>query len=1249
MKLLSNIIKKVIMLIIIFSILITFFSTPFSYAKLDLKEGEFYYSGTTKGTYVPKEGIFEWLLKTIGAIADWLLGIMTLSYRMVFVGWTALIEKLLTWSLEATSEVKVDGSIIDNSNDLSNINDSSNNLTVEAIVYNRVPALNVDIFTLSLDKSFSGTGAKIVCKKCGEPSSECVTLNEATAKTIDINNLSGNEICSCGCNGCDECLKYVQQLASEEPIIIIIRKAIATWYYLIRLLTIAAMLIALIAIGIKMAISTIASDKATYKRMLTDWLVGIIIVFTIHYFMIAAIRITNVLVDLISNTSNTISSSSLKDKKVSSSETELKIYEEVRTRAYDPRLTNGMVGMVMYIALVFMAIKYTIIYLKRLLTIIVLTLMAPAIGVAYALQKVLTGKSAALATWVREYIMNLLIQVIHALLYAIFITQALMLSLESIAGMIIALVLMNYVSKADKLFKKIFHFGGENSLVGDTENAQDALKENIKTAASVAIGGKAAAKALIKSPPGKALGAAGKATFAAAYAITSKIKNKDTDERKAGKKFEKAVRKRMDKKYGGSEFKLKEDGSNAETVEQYEDRRAKAEADVKAKEEETQLVEQKLQEKRDEAKKEYEANRTIENKRKYDEAQDAYIAFISPTNKDIMLGKLNKALNANVFKLSKNKSMLKNILAIYNGTFGSTVWNNRTMRFEKQKDAAYNQFSFLLGSKEDRESFKKSWSMVKNTCLGMVSMFVGMGTIATHPIIGMGLLANGKSNVHASVGKINGARTYKGKYTFARYGIQALNNIRDSAIEQARKERRRIKLAAFQKTHPRWIAKLYSGALKVADLGSAPVRYIASKTVVGDRLREIDENTIQRQRREEKEFREETILEESSVANAEIYGVEERIELDSRKELVKDLEESEIEQKQKNQILAFLGLQIDPKTGSIVPLSEQEESDDIKESDNSSKLTDEDIVLENTTGEEHQKISNVDINFINDKLDDIMIDITESTDGTINFNSSKIESEISRRLGNFLYREGILKRNQNPEELFRNGKSGFKKAIKKKAVDLDKIKRKKSVGEVTPPEGEAEPALENSEKPKDINDVIDKLNSESQETVRKAVEKYSRKDKLEKIKQAVSLGLLETEENTQTETKKSKNSNDVITRLLESKKDGESSITLSETEADIARDMLKKLLKYKDENLEIANNPPERSASKAYLKAIQEHSQISEEMLELQKQLIDSDDSTIRLEIKNRMQQLEKISQLISRQGPVFDIDEYLKQSNGRR
>ena len=78
--------------------------------------------------------------------------------------------------------------------------------------------------------------------------------------------------------------------------------------------------------------------------------------------------------------------------------------EEIRTRAYDAKLSNGMIGMIMYITLVFMAIKYTFIYLKRMLTIMVLTLMAPGVGVAYALQRVMTGKSQALKLWMTDSI-----------------------------------------------------------------------------------------------------------------------------------------------------------------------------------------------------------------------------------------------------------------------------------------------------------------------------------------------------------------------------------------------------------------------------------------------------------------------------------------------------------------------------------------------------------------------------------------------------------------------------------------------------------------------------------------------------------------------------------------------------------------------------------------------------------------------------------------------------------------------------
>ena len=81
--------------------------------------------------------------------------------------------------------------------------------------------------------------------------------------------------------------------------------------------------------------------------------------------------------------------------------------------------------------------------------------------------------------------MNTIIQIVHALLYAIFISQAMVLSLQSIAGMVMALILMNYTVKADELFKKIFNFGGGDSLVGHTSNAMEDSLEGIQTAKGV--------------------------------------------------------------------------------------------------------------------------------------------------------------------------------------------------------------------------------------------------------------------------------------------------------------------------------------------------------------------------------------------------------------------------------------------------------------------------------------------------------------------------------------------------------------------------------------------------------------------------------------------------------------------------------------------------------------------------------------------------------------------------------------------
>ena len=393
--------EKIILIIVTLSLLLTFVVAPSSYAKLTLKDGEFYYAGTTKGTYTASEGIFSWLLNNLSQIADWLVGIMTLGPRMVFVGWTALIERMLTWTLETTTGVNINGDGVNSATDLSSITDSSSNITVQAIVYNQVPAFDINFFDIEYDPTVSGTGQIYKCDTCNKECSECCTSSES---------------CSCKCNGnCDACKAYMAALATSDelngedvdenraPVVIQLKRLVATWYYVLRLLSIAAMLIVLIGIGIKMAISTIASEKAVYKRMLADWLAGLIILVSVHYIMWFIIQINDTLVGVVKDSANSINQVQLKQlydkndakgekKEVSNEEIEISVYEEIRTRAYDPKLSVGLSGMIMYMTLVYFAVRYSLVYLKRFLTIVVLTLMGPPVGVAYALQKAISGK-----------------------------------------------------------------------------------------------------------------------------------------------------------------------------------------------------------------------------------------------------------------------------------------------------------------------------------------------------------------------------------------------------------------------------------------------------------------------------------------------------------------------------------------------------------------------------------------------------------------------------------------------------------------------------------------------------------------------------------------------------------------------------------------------------------------------------------------------------------------------------------------
>lgn len=564
---LRNVLKKIIFSIILCSFIISSCIVPASYAKLDLAEGDFYYGGTTKGKYVPQESIFSWIINLLGELIDWLFGIMTMGVRMVFVGYTALVEHLLTNALEIASGIKANGDEV-STTDISTLSDSSNSVTVQGIVYNMIPALDVNFFkeengipylkeikvTTGIEKVkdkngndidqakvekklavVSPTGLALKCAKCHKPVRDCCTaLNSEEEKrgqnVVIPDNPCGDE-CTCGGN-CDACKLYAKLVEAEDPPVVILRTLIAVWYNIIRLLAAAVMLVLLIFVGIKTALSSVASEKAQYKRVFVDWVVGVILIMGIHYIMVFAVNINEILVGVVRDSANSVNSIQLKelasDKETSiktDQEIEINVYDEIKTRAYDAKMTVGFSGMIMYVGLVYFSIKYTLVYLKRYLTLAVLTLMGPAIGVSYALQKVLTGKGQSFKLWLTEYILNLIIQVVHALIYAVFISAALVLSLKNVAGIIMALILMKFSLGAEGLFRRIFNLDASGKgLLSATESAGDPsqIQAKWKSLQGMALGTKPAAK-LMTALPTKAVKTVGAAGVAAIGSVAPKV------------------------------------------------------------------------------------------------------------------------------------------------------------------------------------------------------------------------------------------------------------------------------------------------------------------------------------------------------------------------------------------------------------------------------------------------------------------------------------------------------------------------------------------------------------------------------------------------------------------------------------------------------------------------------------------------------------------------------------------------------
>ena len=414
----------------------------------------FIYTGVpTISGYKNSAPFGKWIIKMLAEILDYLIGILTFGIRVVIVGWTAIVERVFIDGVVNAVTGVTDDRVDDwkpTTDEEGNPLPSPGEETIEIGQGEERPYQ----IGQEGEEGYVSEGVVAVGNVGGK-----IDLNPSSKANITVENIVYNKVPILDVNFFNF-ESAGGSVVDKDGIIYLLKTNVAMWYYIFRVMAITVMLLVLIYCGIKMALTTVAEKKAVYKQMLIDWLIGFFLVFAIGFIIYFIIDVNETFISWVI-------------PKQENGE-EIMLYETIRSKAYELKATSGFTGMIMYIVMVYYAVRFLIVYFKRYLTATILALMGPFMAVSYAIEKVNKGGRGAAkkyGDWLRDFSYTILMQSMHALIYTIFITTILKLTEVSLVGIVISFMFLGFMLKVDPIFRKIFGLtGGKNTgklAVGD--------------------------------------------------------------------------------------------------------------------------------------------------------------------------------------------------------------------------------------------------------------------------------------------------------------------------------------------------------------------------------------------------------------------------------------------------------------------------------------------------------------------------------------------------------------------------------------------------------------------------------------------------------------------------------------------------------------------------------------------------------------------------------------------------------------
>ena len=327
---------------------------------------------------------------------------------------------------------------------------------------------------------------------------------------LDVNFFNPNDYSDSSSDVANGGQEQIQQSESSASVL---QSTIGSWYLALRNFAIVALLSVLLYIGIRILISSTSQDKAKYKEKLFSWVIALGLLFFMHYIMAFATTVVEAITEGINKNSyiNLVAIPLTDDYKMEIYEKkydqqgnevdgsgemqtvnaieyfeanglaqqdsngntyylwptnlmgEIRIQMQLeRNDSSDDNVLLEQVGYtILFIMFFFYTIAFLLVYLKRLIMLAFLTMIAPLVAMTYPIDKINDGNAQAFNMWLKEYVFNLLLQPLHLILYTMLVTSAIGFAKEH---MIYAIVALGFIFQADKILRKFFGFEKASTL-----------------------------------------------------------------------------------------------------------------------------------------------------------------------------------------------------------------------------------------------------------------------------------------------------------------------------------------------------------------------------------------------------------------------------------------------------------------------------------------------------------------------------------------------------------------------------------------------------------------------------------------------------------------------------------------------------------------------------------------------------------------------------------------------------------------